>query len=252
MQDKDKALKVYPVPHQELHPEDIYTDLTFPEGNPYTVIIMVSTIDGKATMSGKANLIGTKVDHLLMRRIRAAVDGVMCGAGTLRKESINLSVPEHMVKRRRELGLRGQPLSIIVTGSGNLPLERTFFHREDVLVLVSEATPEEKIREISACATVQRIAGGRYPDLREAMKVLSEELGIKRLAVEGGPTLNYSLLTAGLAHEVFLTLSPKIIGGEDTLTIVAGPELPGDKVQGLKLSSIYSYNSELYLRYMLL
>jgi len=81
--------------------------------------------------------------------------------------------------------------------------------------------------------------------------VLSEQLGIKRLLVEGGPALNYSLISQGLADELFLTLSPYIVGGLDNMTVVGGANygMGGSDLPKLKLRSLYQNESELFLRY---
>ena len=51
------------------------------------------------------------------------------------------------------------------------------------------------------------------------------EMGVRSVLCEGGPTLNSHLLAAGLVDELFLSLSPKLVGGAAALTIVAGREL---------------------------
>jgi 2,5-diamino-6-(ribosylamino)-4(3H)-pyrimidinone 5'-phosphate reductase len=48
------------------------------------------------------------------------------------------------------------------------------------------------------------------------------DLGVRRLAVEGGPTLNAALLRIGAIDEFFVTLGGRVVGGRDTLTIVEG------------------------------
>ncbi|MCL6439647.1 MAG: dihydrofolate reductase family protein [Rubrobacteraceae bacterium] len=248
---REPALRLYPAPGGEVDPGSIYADLDLPAGDPYLVFTMVSTVDGKAAQGGRANPIGSDLDHLLMRRIRSAVDAVMSGAGTLRAEGVDLGVPEEMARKRVSSGLREQPLQVIVTGSGELPLERRIFREagDDLLVIVSEATPEEKVREISRRTTVRRVAGDPEPEVQEVVGLLRREFGVRRLAVEGGPSLNHSLVAAGLADELFLTLAPKVIGGSSVPTIVAGEELPEDEVARLRLLSVYLQGSELYLRY---
>jgi riboflavin-specific deaminase-like protein len=232
--------------------DGLYLDLGLPAGDPYVVLTMVATVDGKATIDGRARPIGSDLDHLLMRRIRANVDAVMSGAGTLRAEGLDLSVPEDLVPARRERGLSGQPLAVILTGSGVLPPERGIFRSDQtVVVFISDETPGERVLELSRLAAVRQVPGGRHPDVRAVMQVLTREFGVRRLACEGGPTLNFPLIVEGIADELFLTVAPRIAGGAASLTIVAGHELPIPDIPRLELVSTHLAASELFLRYRL-
>jgi len=70
--------------------------------------------------------------------------------------------------------------------------------------------------------------------------------GKRRILCEGGPTLNTALLNEGLVDEIFLTIAPKILGGEDPLTIVKGPSLG---TIHLELRSLVELDGELFLKY---
>jgi len=81
---------------------------------------------------------------------------------------------------------------------------------------------------------------------------LKKRYGVNVLLVEGGPVLNHALISSGLADELFLTLAPKLLGGErpGTLTILEGPTLTPHKTEQ-NLISIHLSGEELFLRYML-
>jgi len=63
---------------------------------------------------------------------------------------------------------------------------------------------------------------------------------------EGGPTLNAALFEAGLVDEVFLTIAPKLVGGDEPLTIVKGGHV-GTIL--LELRSLVEVEGELFMRY---
>jgi riboflavin biosynthesis pyrimidine reductase len=63
---------------------------------------------------------------------------------------------------------------------------------------------------------------------------------------EGGPTLNSSLFSEGLVDELFLTVSNKLVGGADALSIVAGLPLP-DPAE-LELRRVLESDGQLFLR----
>ena len=241
---------------QNLAPEEIYSDLAFPPPSadrPYVVINMVTTVDGKATSStGKSSSLGSALDRLAMRRIRCAVDAVMCGAETLRRENVKPGVPKEMEAGRIARGFSPQPIALTVTASGNLPLDRSYFRStafERVVVTV-ESAPEERVAALALHARIVR-AGENAVDLPLMMKFLVEQLGIRRLLVEGGPTMNAELISLGLADELFWTVAPKILGGTGGRTMVEGIPLRPENGPGMQLVSIHEHESELFLRYRL-
>ena len=62
-------------------------------------------------------------------------------------------------------------------------------------------------------------------DLPRLMAYLQERHAVRSVLCEGGPTLNSFLFAAGLVDELFLTMTPKLVGGAAALTIVSGREL---------------------------
>lgn len=71
------------------------------------------------------------------------------------------------------------------------------------------------------------------------------------LLCEGGPHLARQLLGAGLLDELFLSISPRLAGGEpsggEALRIIAGAEL--ETPAELELLNVLSSASTLFLRY---
>jgi 2,5-diamino-6-(ribosylamino)-4(3H)-pyrimidinone 5'-phosphate reductase len=99
-------------------PEDLYTDLQFPEppqDRPYIYNNMVSTVDGKiliAPPGSTAKGVGGPTDQLLMRRLQAGADATIIGAGTLRPGNV---IYDPRLWRA------------VITRSGELPLNNRFF-----------------------------------------------------------------------------------------------------------------------------
>ena len=245
--------KLYPQ-FERMAPEDVYSDLAFPSGlpnRPYVVINMVTTVDGKATnLVGKAYTLGSQVDRLVMRRIRSAADAVLNGAETLRRENVNPSVPAELEPIRVARGLSPQPVAVTVTASCNLPLDRTFFQAREVpsVVVTTEHAPAEKVALLAKHARIVR-AGEYAVDLPLMLRLLTEELGVRRLVVEGGPTLNAELISLGLADELFWTVAPKILAGPAERTMVEESPLLPEERPTMELVSVHHHESELYLRY---
>jgi riboflavin-specific deaminase-like protein len=208
--------------------EEVYRDISFPERGsseespttrPYVLINMVSSLDGKAAVEGKAGSIGSSVDRTLMRTLRAQSDAVMVGAGTLRAEKIRLNVPEDLARARVSRGLEPQPLAVVATTSGNVSLKENLldYSPDNLVVLASSETPKDTLSALSRLATVEVVpkkieretATEEDPVLNPAfaLEILKERYNVRVLLVEGGPALNHALISSNLADELFLTLS---------------------------------------------
>jgi len=225
---------------------------------------MVASLDGKANLGGKAGSMGSKIDRALMRTLRAHVDAVMTGAGTIRAEKLTLAVPDSLARHRILRGLKPQPLGVVLTTSGEIPLDTNLLGPSpdnNLLILTSPDISETHLAalssRVSAIETIETVpkeksARGTKLDLNKALETLKEHHCVDVLLVEGGPTLNHALVYEDLADELFLTLAPKLLGGEspETLTILEGPTLAPQKVEP-KLVSTYVSSDELFLRYAL-
>jgi 2,5-diamino-6-(ribosylamino)-4(3H)-pyrimidinone 5'-phosphate reductase len=220
---------------------------------------MVCSLDGKTTVAGKAGSIGGQIDRALMRTLRSRADAVMVGAGTLRAEKLNLGVPEDVSQWRASRGLKPQPLSVIATASGDLPLRENLIgsSTDNLVVLASSDTARHRLTALSSFASVEIVPEGTAPrswlDPTEALQTLKERHAVDVLLVEGGPALNYALVSAGLADELFLTLAPKLLGGtrHEALTMLEGPAVPHLVSPEPELISVYLSDNELFLRYTL-
>jgi 5-amino-6-(5-phosphoribosylamino)uracil reductase len=208
---------------------------------------MVASADGQASIGGKASNIGSAVDRHMMRNLRSTSDAVMVGADTLRAERLSLGLD------KSSQGV--QPLGVILTTLGDVPLERNLIFHEDqtILVISSSAIPEERAEALGHKARVLRIAAtvaGR-PDLSKTLQTLKRDYAVERLLVEGGPTLNRALISAGLVDEIFLTVAPKLLGNgvaDEPRTILAGELLA---TVDLHLLSVHLAADELFLRYVI-
>ena len=197
-----------------------------PADRPYVVVNMVASADGRATLAGRTKELSSDADRAVFHALRASVQAVMVGTGTLRAERYGRMVPEpENQRRRRARGLAPEPLSIVCSRTGAFP--------EDVPLLQD---PEARV--------ARYVTGSPAEALRRAQA----EHGVRSVLCEGGPTLNAALLDDGAVDELFLTVSPVLAGGEDPLTVVAGGEQP----VALELRWVLECAGTLFLRYAVL
>lgn len=209
-----------------------------PAGRVYLALNMVATLDGRTAVNGTAIGIGSARDKRLMYELRSEADVVLHGAGTVRADPLSARVPDDLVSARLQAGLPAQPLGAILTASGELPAEHPYY-RSATRVYVTSASPVgvEGRPNVQVC---------RVPDVTAALRDLHAR-GARKVLCEGGPTLNAALFEADLVDEVFLTIAPKIVGGDAPLTLVHGAALPRQVL--LELRNVAEHDGELYLRY---
>jgi riboflavin-specific deaminase-like protein len=250
-----KATRLYPLPPREIPAGKIYEELALPSpgrhdaSRPYVIVNMVASIDGRVAVAGKSSRIGSEVDRRTMRNLRSQADAVMIGAGTLRAEKLSLGLD-------RASGA-AQPLAVVVTKTGDVPLESNLigYERQCVLVVTAEAGGENLASR--PCGDARLLRAPTTPsgdaDLGRALRILQSEHAVDVLLVEGGPGLNHSLVSQNLADELFLTLAPKLLGGlrSAALTLLEGPGLSPSRSPRAELVSVYLSDDELYLRYRL-
>jgi riboflavin biosynthesis pyrimidine reductase len=199
--------------------DDLVGEAAAPEGRPWVSGIMVSSLDGRATLEGTSRKLGGPQDLEMLRALRRRADALIVGPGTVAAEGYGpLPCPAVLVSRSFELpwaaGLfaaPGQRVLLYTRADGSVP---------DLPADV-EIVPQDDLRAVLA-------------DLRTR--------GIERLLCEGGPTINRALLDAGLLDELFLTLSP-VVSGEGPPIVADGPSAP------LTLRSVATADGDLYLRY---
>jgi 2,5-diamino-6-(ribosylamino)-4(3H)-pyrimidinone 5'-phosphate reductase len=235
----------------------LYRALDFPEppaDRPYLYINMVASVDGKATVDGSERGLGSTGDKRIMQELRAHADAVINGAQTLRISGSSPTVRDADLQAlRRELGRAPQPLGVIISQSGDLPLDHRFFtSREfDALVIVTEKTPPDRVAAIRATGRKVAIVPAGPDNGAAIATTLRRDYGVRYALVEGGPTINASLFHADVVDELFLTLAPWIVGGRESLTPVEGEPFSRETMPPLRLRGLFHCRStdELFLRY---
>jgi riboflavin-specific deaminase-like protein len=214
-----------------------------PPGRPYLGVNMVTSLDGKATVGGRTEGLSTDLDRRLFHHLRTQADAVMVGAGTARTERYGrITKSDELRAKRVAEGLAADPLAVIVSARLALPPDLPMLNEPEQPVLIATAS-DESLPGVSDQVEYARVGD----DLPKLMALLSEERGLRSVLCEGGPTLNSYLLSAALVDELFLTLSPRLAGGADALTIVAGRRLV--EPPELDLVSLAEHDGELFTRW---
>ncbi len=206
---------------------------------------MIETADGRATFEGRTQAISSETDRALFLSLRAQVDAVMAGTATIALERYGPLARRPEVRRRRaDLGLAEVPLAVTASRSLELPVDTPLFQDAESRIVVL-TNSEREPPPCEAQLIVERIPGEEL-DLAVGMERLRSVHGVRAMLHEGGPTLLAAMLGAGLVDELFLTVSPMLVGGGEP-SVVEG--LAFERPRGLELVSLLEHESFLYLRY---
>jgi riboflavin biosynthesis pyrimidine reductase len=207
-------------------------------------INMIASVDGRIAVNGRSGGLGGPADRALFHALRARADAVMAAAGTVRKERYGPIIRDLGVREQRvKQGLPPQPLAVIVSRSLDLdPALPLLADRESHVVIV---TPDAG----DLAHTGARVDYIRSSSLRAGVTELRAGYGANLIVCEGGPSLNGSLAAESLIDELFLAISPLLVGdtpGGGSLLSAGAPPEP----LALELRMLLEHDSQLYARYV--
>ena len=218
---------------------------------PNVLMISEITADGKLTL-GKgvsSKLLMKHMSHeaeILLHETRAGYDAIMVGSSTIRIDNSFLTV--RMVPGKN-------PLRVIPNSMADLPVESNVFATENAktVLAVSALAPEERLAAFREKGVEIIVCGEEHVDFPQLMDILYTKYQVKKLIIEGGPTLNWHMLHHRLVDEIRLIHMPFIVGGSDTPSLVGGMPLASEnEMIRLDLRSTRMYGSNLVTEYQVL
>ena len=188
---------------------------------PYTILNAAMTLDGKiATKTGSSEISNQK-DLIRVHRLRKELDAIMVGIGTVLADDPRLTA--HKISDNKE----DNPLRIVIDSKAQTPLNYRILNKDaKTLIAVNKNADKEKINTLKKHAEILETES---KDNRVNMKEVFQHLGnigIKTLMVEGGSTLNFTLLEEGLIDEIRICIAPMIAGGSEAKTLVVSKGIP--------------------------
>ena len=160
---------------------------------PFVILKMAQTLDGKiATVNGDSKWITGAVAREHVQEIRRGVDAIMVGANTLvvDRPSLTVRTPENWPR---------QPKRLIASKS--LSLEQ-----------LNDIFPDGNFEQVDVSS-------------QEKWDKLLDDLGSRKITsilIEGGGELAASAINAGIVDYVEFHIAPKLLGGRDSRTSLAG------------------------------
>ncbi len=219
---------------------------------PYVILNAAMTLDGKiATENGSSNISGEE-DLKRVHELRKECDAIMVGIGTVMADDPRLTV--HKVDANPD----DNPLRVVVDSKCRTPIDARITN-EDAKTVIAVANEykddflkSEKYQTFKNRGVKFFFSGSEHVDLVSLMNYLHEE-GIEKLMLEGGATLNFSMIKSGLIDEIRICIAPMVVGGAKAKTFFDGEGFPVmDLAARLELVDSYSLGKDLILTYKVL
>lgn len=211
---------------------------------PFTFINVAMTADGKIdTFQRRGAAISSQRDKERVDKLRAESDAVMVGGRTLLDEDPRLTVKSEALRGQRVArGLAPNPVKVGIVSKAEFKSHSKFLHEGGarVVIFTTDRTSNDGLALLQSHGVEVFVHAGERVDLTTTMRTL-KELGINRLMVEGGATLNFELIRLRLVDEVSAYVAPMIFGGETAPTLAAGIGLERGEAVPLQLIRVENW-----------
>jgi 2,5-diamino-6-(ribosylamino)-4(3H)-pyrimidinone 5'-phosphate reductase len=146
------------------------------------------------------------------------------------------------------------PIRIVVDNHGRTPLNSRILNDDaETIIAVSNAGKKHSV-SLERCKKLNEVAdifysGESSVNLKELMEYLYSK-NIENLMLEGGSTLNFSMIKEHLIDEIRICVAPMIVGGKNAKTLVDGEgfNFMKDGIN-LELKNSYKLGKDLILEY---
>lgn len=184
---------------------------------PFVVLKSGMSLDGKiATYSGESKWITSKESREDSQSLRNRLNSIMVGVNTVIADD-----PELTCRVNNEKKL----IRIIVDTNLRIPLDSKVVKNIDKLTIVATTLKanegkKQTLRDLGV-KVIEVSEKNNKVNLKELVKKLGQE-GIDSILIEGGGTLNFSALEENIVDKVIFYIAPKILGGENSKSCIAG------------------------------
>ncbi len=187
---------------------------------PFVIAKWAQSVNGKlATHTGHSQWISCDASRRRVHRLRARVDAILVGSGTILADDPLLTA--------RGVSIRRQALRVVLDGRLRIPEKcqlAVTARAVPTLVMTTAVRAQSRKAEHLRRKGVEVIAC-RAPNGRLAPNDWLRKLAqrdVTNLLVEGGPTILTALLDARLVDEAFIFTAPMLIGGRSAPGALGG------------------------------
>jgi 2,5-diamino-6-(ribosylamino)-4(3H)-pyrimidinone 5'-phosphate reductase len=214
------------------------------KSNIHVILSAAISIDGKISTRTNDSKISSKEDSIRLHKLRSKVDAILIGKNTLLQDDPLLTVRHTKGKN---------PIRVILDSKGTIPINSRIIKTSSeipTIIVVSKKITDKNLLKLKKLPVEIIVSGENSVNLKLLMKKLSTKK-IKTILVEGGGTVNWEFIKNNIFNELIVTLSPYLIGGNDSISFVEGKGFA--KITNspkLKLKSIKRLKNYLVLNYL--
>jgi 2,5-diamino-6-(ribosylamino)-4(3H)-pyrimidinone 5'-phosphate reductase len=214
---------------------------------------MLSSVDGKIDGASLNGLTPAGEYELTAAQLNG--DAWVCGRTTMQQ---HFADPEPFIPssyspagpQPAHVARRAKSYAVVVDTIGKLRWSSADLEGDHLISILSEQVPTEYLAALRNTGISYIVSGESAVDLVQAVNVLGEQFGIRRLLLEGGGHINGAFLEAGLVDEVSLPIAPGIDGRHDIPAVFDGINLSRGKAVPLRLKSVERRERDtLWIRY---
>lgn len=185
---------------------------------PFIVLKAAMTLDGKiATATGQSKWITNETSRAYGYKLRDIYDGIMVGINTVIEDN-------PMLTARVDGGKN--PIRIVVDSSLKIDINANVVQDKSTktIIATTDKADKDKILKLQAqdvdVIVVDKDENDKV-DIEKLLDILGQQ-NICSILVEGGATLSGSFVAKKLVDKVYFFIAPKIVGGKEAKTPVAG------------------------------
>lgn len=196
-------------------------------GRPVVTWKVGQTLDGRtAAADGTSRWITSSESRHEVHALRAAVDAVLVGGGTLAVDDPHLAVRDATGGIDR---IAAQPLRVVVDTRAEIPLTaRVLDDAAPTLVVAARGSRTARLTDAGIDVLEVPVAADGL-DLDALVTGLGER-GVRHVLLEGGATLAGSMVARGLVDEVVAYVAPTLLGAGPASLVETGVGTLGDAV----------------------
>ncbi len=184
------------------------------DNRPNVILAAAMTLDGKISTRSGDSRISSLADLKKLQRLRSGVDAIMIGRRTQLNDNPSLTV-------RQSKGRN--PVRIVVDSLARTSTNSKIFSAKggNTIIAVSQSAPRARVEKLRLKGARVIRCGTEHVDLEKLLQTL-RTIGIRRVLLEGGGNLNWSMLVGKLVDEIQVTVAPFVVGGKKATTLVEG------------------------------